>query len=550
MSSQTSSGAPILGQFLIAINGFIAADNEAGITDYMVIEPPYSEMYNRLISELQQYYPKGSEDALEEKCRQALSHAREGVKGSPSWSQFIRLMAQYLSFLRDVDMDQSKYLETYGLLTELQRKANSALNHAQLGHLVLGTVVSCARAVCRLAIGLDKQPHLIAHLKSAQTEESGDGTEALTLPERAVEIIRSALSYCIADKSSKVRADGKIEGKQRGTYTLANTCLRIFFQCRKTRNATLVFQSIGSTTIPLSAYSKRERVTYLYYLGRFWFQNNHFPRARLALQQAYDECSAHDHSIRQRRYILVFLIASNLIVGRFPSETIFQRPEAQGLQQRFFPLMQAIRSGSIALFRQHMSLDSPHADWFLHFRILLQLKNRCEVLVWRSLVRKVWILNGTKYDPANAKNPITIDLDDLVIAFSALEKQARISEDQTYVDPDFDTAEDHVDEEELPDLDRIKSVIASLVDQGLLRGFIAHRQRKFSIMGVRVAGGDVLAAGFPRPWRVLEQKVRDEEGAREVPGWKQGAPGSMMTGGAIGGGKVVNLSGLRQIGQA
>ncbi|KAK4613857.1 PCI domain-containing protein [Fulvia fulva] len=547
MPPQTQSGTPILGQFLVAINGFIKADNEAGITDYMVIEPPYSDMYNKLISELQQNFPPGSEEVLEEKCRHVLSHARDGVNGSPSWSQFIRFVAQYLSFLRDVDMDQSKYLQTYELLVELQKKANSALTHAQLGHLVLGTVMSAAKAMSRLAIGLDKQPHLIAHLKSAQITENTNENEARTLPERAVEFIRPALSNCVTDRASKVTRDGKIEGKQRGAYNLANICLKIYFQCRSFKNATLVFQSIGSTTMPISAYSRRDRITYLYYLGRFWFQNNHFERARQALQQAYDECSAQDHSVKQRRYILVFLIASSLIVGRFPSQAIFQRPEAQGLQERFFPLMQAIRSGNLALFRQHMSLENPHSDWFLHFRILLQLKNRCEILVWRSLVRKIFILNGTKFDPNNPRAAVTFDLDDLVAALSALEKQSRRPEDETYIDPDLDGAEDQAEAERLPDVRQIESILASLVDQGLLRGFIAHRQHKFSIMGVRNAGGDALAAGFPQPWRVLEQKVSQEEGYNEIPGWQTGAPGSMATGGAMAG-KVINLAGLRQVG--
>ena len=103
----------------------------------------------------------------------------------------------------------------------------------------------------------------------------------------------------------------------------------------------------------------------------------------------------------------------------------------------------------------------------------------------------------------------------------------------------------------LPDSTSVGSILSSLVEQGFLRGFIAHRQKKFAISGVKQAGGNVLAAGFPAPWKVMQGKVGGDE---EVPGWKKDAPngtgfGGMLTGG-LSGGMVVNLSGARAAGAA
>lgn len=115
-----AAGTPLVGQFLVSINGFVKVQNEGQIAQYFKLEPPFSDHYASMIAELRQNYPKGSEEALEQKCTSALSAARDGVDGSPSWTPLIRFMVQYFGYLRDVDGDPEKYLETYKLLSELQ----------------------------------------------------------------------------------------------------------------------------------------------------------------------------------------------------------------------------------------------------------------------------------------------------------------------------------------------------------------------------------------------------------------------------------------------
>jgi hypothetical protein len=509
-----------------------------------------------MIKELKGAYPKGSEGALEEKCSQNLKAARDGADGTP-WTPFIKFMVQYLGYIRDVDADPEKYLETYELLSELQTRANSALTHGTLGYLMLRIVLTNARLVCRLAIGLDKRPELIAHLKSAEgQQQSGgeDGGSRETLPERAANIIRVAFVTCLNDRSQV--KDGKPEGRKKGIYIIANLCLKILFQCRKTRNATQIFENIYNLSPPLSAYPKRERVTYLYYLGRFFFQNSHFYRAQLALQQAYNESPARAECVRQRRQILVYLIASNIILGRFPSRALLERPEAQGLADRFLPVCLAIRNGDLTAFRKHLDFNGPNADWFLHFRILLQLRNRCEVLLWRSLIRKTWILNGTRPTDPSSRTAPTVSIHDLVTAFSYLEKRAA-SRAVDYTDPDFagiiyDNPDDHggdYDSGHFYDTTSIESILSSLIDQGLLGGYFSHKAMKFAITGA-AKKGSALAAGFPEPWAVLKARAEREDG--EVPGWKKDAQpgaGGLAAGGIRPGpGMVLNLSGVKPVG--
>jgi hypothetical protein len=368
---------------------------------------------------------------------------------------------------------------------------------------------------------------------------------------------------------------GVPQGKKRGIYTIANICLKALFQSQKTRNAKEIFESIGSLSPPLSAYPKSERVTYLYYLGRFLFQNSHFYRASEALQQAYDESPTADVCIRQRRLILIFLISSNLILGRFPSQTLLQRPEAHGLQDRFMPLMLAIRRGDLPSFRRHLDYNSPHAPWFLHFRILLQLRNRCLVLIWRSLVRKTWLLNGTRPAPPAPGKPAPapqVNLHDLIGIFTYLEKasastlqlqQRQQQQPRSIIDRDFigvDFASDSPTSTSSPtttttpplDLRAIESKLGSLIAQGLIHGYISHASARLVILGAKEATNDaeILDAGFPRPWAAVNKIVGRTPAHKLVPGWKRDSPVAAVKGfgGGPGPGMVINLSGAKAVG--
>ena len=158
-----------------------------------------------------------------------------------------------------------------------------------------------------------------------------------------------------------------------------------------------MFASISAQSPPLDYFPASQRVTYLYYLGRYLFFNNLFFPAQTALQAAYDQSLR--QALKQKHLILTYLIPCNIIMGRFPSRALLQRPEARALADKFMPICELIMSGDYIAFRQHLAVDSPAAEWFAAKGILLQLRNRCEILVWRSLVRKVFIHGALHTEP-------------------------------------------------------------------------------------------------------------------------------------------------------
>lgn len=443
-----------------------------------------------------------------------------------------------------------------------------------MGLIVLPTVISLSRTLTRLAIGLDKRPELIAHLEPHRLTVNGeDGAERVTLVEASANVIREAFKKCLSERSASptgIDADDKPEGRRIGIYLCANLCLKLFFQCRKLRSAEQILSNIYQQSPPLSRFPASQRVTFLYYLGRYLFANNHFFRAQLALQGAYDQC--HNRCLQQRRQILIYLLASNLVLGRFPSQKLLQRAEAEKFAEIFLPVCNAVKSGNLATFRSLLDLGHANAPWLLHRRIFLQLQNRCEVLVWRSLARKAYILSGFKGD-ASRRAP-SLDLEDVLTLGLFLEERflglrrtkiQRISE-QTGSDFEYTILRGGTDSEEaipyegyididlqnevnpegpdLPTLEAIESIVASLIQQDLLHGYISHKYARFVITGAKTR--PALEMGFPNAWQVI-QAAADSE----VPGWVQERQSGAGGAGRLGGpGMVVNLSGARPVGAA
>lgn len=394
-----------------------------------------------------------------------------------------------------------------------------------------------------------------------------------------------------------------------------------------------MFASISAQSPPLKHFPASQRVTYLHYLGRYLFSNNLFHPARIALQSAYDQC--HRQALNQKRLILTYLIPCNIIMGRFPSMQLLQRPECQGLADQFIPICRLIARGDYIAFREHLAVDSPATEWFARKGILLALRNRCEILVWRSLARKVFIhggFHGDTQNPAQRGPPPFLYLNKLEAAVRWLQSQHAQSpqggvalnqpsdskagnnvcgSQVVYKSPDNDfsginSLEVHEPDHTLqskysdylapegsfdahgywhgnptgalvdgnPDADykqyeldpyahrvesnfhesegkptammrEIEAILASLLTQGFMRGYLTHKNPRFAIPGARLRGA--LPTGFPNVWQTIYARESEDD---SVPGWVQPPPtmANNPFAAAAAGGRVVNLSGARPAG--
>ncbi|KAJ6286992.1 hypothetical protein J3E71DRAFT_388545 [Bipolaris maydis] len=540
-----------------AVNVAIRAGDANQLQSIVLLEPLEANRWppdhQELINSLKQNYPAsnpGSEKRLEDLVRRVVTETAESEdeEGRPvqSWGSLVTFLVGWMTFLRDVDANN--LVMVFEMMTDLQPRANSALQHPTKGIMMLPTIMYYAKVFARIAIGLDNNPSLAQQLL---TDVDEDGQRE-SLPEKAANIVRQAFIICLNDRNTVPGGikDGRPDGKKVGIYKMANICLKTLFQADKLGSCETIFNNISNSSPPLHFYPAAERTTYLYYLGRYHFSNTNFHAAQLVLEVAYRGC--HRQCPKQRRLIAVCLVAANIILGRFPNEHIYKDPANVGFREVFVPITQAIRKGDLETFRRITNLDLSHpsAEFMIKYRIFYPIGNYCEVLVWRSLLRKVFILTGSIGETSKAA--ALLDLRAAVQIFRFLEARSRIknaamaAQDRgpgrrnfghifqdhasttksTYIDPDFaglDNVQPYTHEFDILEME---CICGSLITQGFLNAYIAQSKQKVAIQGVKNGN---LNAGFLVPWEVNKEKNKDD-----VLGWKKEAGGD--------GGKVVRLS--------
>lgn len=105
---------PVLDQFLGSLQELVQKRDGAKVQDFLQLEPPLSDIYQRMISELRQNYAPGSKTDTEllQRCEPLVPRSKGG-----SWTAFPTFVKLYLIFLRDMNTDN--LLETYNQLKAL-----------------------------------------------------------------------------------------------------------------------------------------------------------------------------------------------------------------------------------------------------------------------------------------------------------------------------------------------------------------------------------------------------------------------------------------------
>lgn len=299
-------------------------------------------------------------------------------------------------------------------------------------------------------------------------------------------------------------------------------------------------------------------MTFLYYLGRFNFDCDNFVRASRCLEEAYFQTPPAMQG--HRKLILTYLVPSNIMLGRFPNQSLLSRPEAAHLSPVFLPIMAAVRKGDFVAFQQAVAA---HERWLYRKGLLFTLMFRLRPFVWRSLLRRIFILT---YEPplpnGNSRAAPTLSLSDVFVVASYVQKrlegyvpgrsqqqsqraptgtnnlfmqavQNSAGPTSVLVPPPGGNPRKLKPSEglfwgNLPvTMKEVEGVIAALTAQGLMHGFLAHSSGKFAVMGAKKGGGP-LVSGWPGVARAIRDRLAEESvDAEDVPAFVKMPPGFM-----------------------
>ncbi|TQV98706.1 hypothetical protein V2A60_007587 [Cordyceps javanica] len=547
-------------EFLGAIRQQVRRQQGDALRSWLQVDSSSGAQYHNLGAELRAHFATpASVDGVVEACLPQEDDVPEGQ--ATAWPGLQSFMKDYLIFWRDIDYDD--LLGAHQLLSGLVNSCATAFAHPAYGAMLLQASMSLSETLARLTMMLNRRPDLARKLRAAAADEDK------SVAESSAEIIQKIFTTCLTDRSGSSR-HGKPEGKRAGVYMFANLVLKLLFACRRTHLARMIFVNIASISPPLSLYPAAQRVTFLYYLGRFNLANHHPRRAALCLEAAYLQTPA--VFVAHRARILAYLIPSNMMLGIFPSRALLARPEATGagagagagagtaaLDPIFRPLCQAVRAGNFAAFQAHLAT---HERWLLERGLLLPLASRLRPLLWRALSRRAFLLTYVPppADSASSRKAATLDLAHLhtlaVYTQRRLEGWLPSRQPQHHhrrPPPHGSTrllvravSNSVVDDGEStlappPGGPRrlrpneglvwgnaqvtyqdVEMVVAALVQQGLLHGFVAHGQARFAIIGAKAKGSPLLA-GWPPVWQAIQNRQYEEPfDLNEVPGWVKG----------------------------
>ncbi|PWN54149.1 hypothetical protein IE53DRAFT_383280 [Violaceomyces palustris] len=272
--------------------------------------------------------------------------------------------------------------------------------------------------------------------------------------------------------------------KRAAVLMLANLSFKAYFKLNNTRLCETVVGSVEnafkinkSSALAVnseglrddgsgeSCFSRADRVTYRYYVGRLRFFQQSIRVASNHLRWAFDNCTI--RQMKNKRLILIPLISSYLILGRYPEVLLLRQAS---LTHQFEGLVYHLKNGNG--FGAISELDR-NCDWFRAHGLYLILKEKLSVGIWRNLIRKTLVISRLSAPPSNA--PPTIRLHTLLAA-------ARLSwQDQGL------------------DVEDVECIVSSLIDQGFIKGYVLHSKA----MLVLQKGNNM---GFPPMWQVFENR--------------------------------------------
>ncbi|KAI6087812.1 hypothetical protein F4821DRAFT_99901 [Hypoxylon rubiginosum] len=525
-------------QFLTSIRGFLKALDGETLRDWLKVEPPLPQQYFDLAAELKKAYQDNAAiERLIEACLPEEDDVPEGQ--GTTWPGFAAFMKDYFEYWRDVDFND--LLGAHQLLTALTNSCATAFNNPTYGTIMLETSISLCSSLSKLTMTLNKRADLIRKLAALH---AGD-EERKSVIEVTAEIMQKFFITCLTDRSSPRYAQPT--GKKIGVYIFANKTLKLLTMNHKSYMAAQLLTNVMAKSPPLSYYPAAQRVTYLYFLGRFHVNHTHYSRAAECFQEAYSQTPPHFQN--HRRLILTYLIACNMLRGLLPSQALLQRPEAQSMAPCYAQLAQSIRTGNYVLFQHTIK---QHEPWLRSkgLPLLTGLQYSLRALLWRSLARRTFLLTYVPPAGDESRRAATLELRHLETTMRYVQRrlegympaprvapkgrQAGInsmllkavansagpgSADSTLVPPPGGPRRLPPDEGLLMGnmqvtAEHVEGVVASLIDQDFLHGYIAHSQGVFAIMGTKQKGSAV-SAGWPPPSEAIAQRTAEPF----VPGW-------------------------------
>ncbi|KAK4511528.1 uncharacterized protein ATC70_012743 [Mucor velutinosus] len=199
--------------------------------------------------------------------------------------------------------------------------------------------------------------------------------------EEAANVISKSFTYCITDRGVLHSS------KKYGTYFMIGILFRIYFKLKQQNLCKNILRALKAADMPsIDQFSKSDRVTFRYYLGRLYFLEEDYVKAEHELDLAFNECT--NRHIKNKELILQTLLPVKLMRGILPTANLFKKfPRAR---QIYSQLATSIKMGDVKAFNVALTnSESMLIRQGTYFAI-----EKAESIAIRQLFRKVYLVSG------------------------------------------------------------------------------------------------------------------------------------------------------------
>ncbi|XP_014675389.1 PREDICTED: PCI domain-containing protein 2-like [Priapulus caudatus] len=270
---------------------------------------------------------------------------------------------------------------------------------------------------------------LFANSADIQLTKKGRGKPGDTL-EKAADVLLGAFRICASDNRAQ-----PVDSKKWGMLNLINQLFKIYFKVNKLHLCKPLIRAVDNSSLK-EHFSLSQQVTYKYYVGRKNMFDSDFKAADEYLSYAFQHC--HIMSRRNKRLILIYLVPVKMLLGYMPSVAVLKRMDLM----QFHDIAQAVRQGN--LLQLNAALVK-HEAFFIKCGIFLILE-KLKVITYRNLFKKVSCVLKTHQLPIEA----------FVVALRWMGLE----------DVDSDEAQ---------------CLIANLIYEGKIKGYISHQHQKLVV---------------------------------------------------------------------
>jgi hypothetical protein len=229
------------------------------------------------------------------------------------------------------------------------------------------------------------------------------------------------------------RAQTLSESKKLGCLYVVNNLFKIYFKLNTLRLCKNIIRAVESPVFPaLTEFKKRDTVTYYYYTGRLSMFEDQYKKAEEALDFALVHCPS--KCPRNKQLVLQYLVPLKMLLGKLPTELLLTKYNLD----EYKSLAKAVREGNLKLFEEEVHR---YQHLFVQRGVYL-IVEKLKIITYRNFFKRICHITGSN------KVPLT-----------SCEAGLRLMGMHD------------------ADVDEIECILANLIFEGYIKGYIAHKAK-------------------------------------------------------------------------